>query len=293
MPRLSREIVRPNRWKLLARRQRRNLRLATFAIAGFAVVLIGVTVAHSAQTGGAIAVLQQRFGRAIDLRVQDIRIDGRSNTPEPLLRKALGVSRGDPILGFSVEDARARIESLSWVEHVAVERRLPDTIYVDLTERRPFAIWQYQGKFQLIDRAGDVVTDEDVTNFTDLPLVVGQRAPAHASDMLNALTAVPDVHNRVAAIIRVGERRWNLQLKNNVTVMLPEGHETAALARLADLQTRQQLLDRPLVFIDMRLADRLAVRARPPAPTASPQPDAKPADPAAPPPHDTANRRAT
>ena len=294
MPRLRREIVRPNRWKLLARRQRRNLRLAAFAVSGFVLVIVGVSVAHSAQTGGAIAILQQRFARAIDLRVQDIRIDGRSNTPEPLLRKALGVNKGDPILGFSVEGARERIERLSWVEHVAVERRLPDMIYVDLTERRPFAIWQYQGKFQLIDRAGEVVTNEDVAAFTDLPLVVGQGAPAHAYDILNALTAVPEVHNRVAAVIRVGERRWNLQLKNSVTVMLPEGHEAAALTRLADLQARQLLLDRPLVFIDMRLPDRRAVRARPPAPEAvDPKPEAKPAEPVPASPHDTANRRAT
>ena len=73
--------------------------------------------------------------------------------------------------------------------------------------------------------------------------------------------------------MRVGERRWNLQLKNRVTVMLPEGHEAAALARLSDLQAHQQLLDRPLVFVDMRLPDRLAVRTRPPSAS-----DAKPAD---------------
>ena len=298
MPRVRREIARPNRWKLLARRQRRNIRLGAFALSGFAIVMVGVSVAHSAQTGGAIARLQTQFGRAIDLRVREIKIDGRENTPEPLLRAALGVSKGDPILGFSVEGARERIESLSWVQHVAVERRLPDTIFVDLTERRPFAIWQNQGKFQLIDRAGEVVTNEDIAAFTDLPLVVGLGAPVHASDMLNALNAVPEIHSRVAAIVRVGERRWNLQLKNNVTVMLPEGHEPAALARLADLQQRQQLLDRPLVFVDMRLPDRLAVRARPVMPAA---PDQKPADgkpgdvrPVEPvPSHDAAGRRAT
>jgi cell division protein FtsQ len=81
-----------------------------------------------------------------------------------------------------------------------------------------------------------------------------------------------------------------LQLKNNVTVMLPEGHEVAALARLADLQAQQQLLDRPLVFVDMRLPDRLAVRARPaPAPTSAPPPETKTPDNT----RDTANRRAT
>jgi cell division protein FtsQ len=305
MPRMKREIVRPSRVKLLVRRQRRNLRLAAWAFCGFALVLVGVSVAHSAQTGGTVADLQYRFGQAIDLRVKDIQIDGRLNTPEPLLRAALGVSVGQPILGFSVEGARQRIETLSWVQHVAVERRLPGTIYVDLTERRPFAIWQYQGKFQLIDRAGDVVTNEDVAAFTDLPLVVGLGAPAHALEMLNALDTAPEVKQRVAAIVRVGERRWNLLLKNSVTVMLPEGHDLVALKRLADLQAKQQLLDRPLVFVDMRLPDRLAVRARPPTGAGDTKPadsqgnkakspeakqtEPKPAEPA----HDTANRRAT
>jgi cell division protein FtsQ len=296
MPRMKKEIARPSRWKLLLRRQRRNLRLAGFAVAGFLTVLLGVSIAHSAQTGGAIAGLQQRFARAVDLRVKDIRIDGRSNTPEPLLRAALGVSVGDPILAFSVEAARARIETLSWVQHVAVERRLPNTIYVDLTERRPFAIWQNHDKFQLIDRSGDVVTNEDVAAFIDhVPLVVGQGAPAHAAEMLAVLDRAPDIRGRVAALVRVGERRWNLQLKNRIVVMLPEGHEEAALARLEDLQAKQQLLDRPLLFVDMRLPDRLAVRARPPAPAdgdAKP-PAAKPPEVVAPSAPQPPNRRAT
>ncbi len=282
-PGVKPEIARPSRWKLLLRRQRRNLRLAGFAVAGFLVVLLGVMVAHSAQTGGTVAALQLKFGRAIDLRVKEITIDGRSNTPEPMLRAALGVSIGDPILAFSVEGARQRIETLNWVEHVAVERRLPGTIRVELTERRPFAIWQYHEKFQLIDRAGEVVTNEDVTSFADLPVVVGQGAPAHAAEILGLLNTVPDIRDRLAALVRVGERRWNLQLKNRIVVMLPEGHEAAALARLQELQTTQQLLDRPLVFVDMRLPDRLAVRARPAEPDAktpgvTPPADAKPLD---------------
>jgi len=159
-------------------------------------------------------------------------------------------------------------------------------IYVDITERRPYAIWQNQGKFQLIDRNGEVVTNEDVAAFSDLPLVVGLGAPPHAADMLAALAAVPDIKSRVAAMVRVGERRWNLQLKNNITIMLPEGHEAAALARLADLQTQQQLLDRPLLFVDMRLPDRLAVRPRP---SAQIVPETKTPENT----RDTSNRRAT
>jgi cell division protein FtsQ len=287
MPRLKGEIARPSRMKLLLRRQRRNLRLVAFFVAGFCLLMVAAAISHSAQKGGTIATLEARLARAIDLRVATITVEGRSNTPEPLLRSAIRVAVGDPILGFSVEDARARIEGLAWVEHVSVERRLPGTIVVDLTERRPFAIWQTGGKFQLVDRDGAVVSNEDVSKFPDLPLVVGLDAPAHASAMLDLLSTAPAIKSRVAALVRVGERRWDLQLKNGITVMLPEGHEAAALARLGELQTDEALLDRPLVFIDMRLPDRLAVRARPTAAAAPPvgpatvtTPDKIPAEPA-------------
>ena len=286
----NREIARPSRMKLMLRRQRRMLRPLSLSIVSFGIVMAGLAVVHSAQTGGVAARLQKSFARAIDLRVQTITINNRANTPEPLLRAALGVSVGDPILGFSVSGARDRIESLSWVEHVAVERRLPSTIVVDLIERRPFAIWQNQGKFLLIDRDGQTVTNEDVAQFGSLPLVVGTGAPPFAATLLASLDKVPDIRDRVAAMVRVGERRWNLQLKNGIVVMLPEGHEDAALLRLQALQTSQTLLDRPLVFVDMRLPDRLAVRVKQQSvatPLAAPaaSPEAHPAE--------AVNRRAT
>jgi len=283
MPRVKkREIARPSRLKLLLRRQRRLFRPLALSAISFAIVMVGLLIVHSAESGGWAARLQKTFARNVDLRVQQIVISGRANTPEPLLRAALGVSTGDPILGFSVSGARDRIESLSWVEHVAVERRLPATIFVDLTERRPFAIWQSQGKFLLIDRDGQIVANEDVAAFGALPLVVGAAAPAHAAALLDLLESVPDIRDRVAAAVRVGERRWNLQLRNGITVMLPEGHEQAALKRLHDLQASQTLLDRPLVFIDLRLPDRLAVRVKP---SAEIVPDPHPAE--------AVNRRAT
>jgi cell division protein FtsQ len=112
---------------------------------------------------------------------------------------------------------------------------------------------------------------------------VGAGAPPFAAALLDALEKLPDIHDRVAAMVRVGERRWNLQLKNGIIVMLPEGQEDAALQRLHDLQISQSLLDRPLVFVDLRLKDRLAVRVKPSAQIVVPEAH----------PPEAANRRAT
>ncbi len=259
------------------------------ALAGgllLAMLAVALFVRHrSADTS--VASTREKFGTATafaGLRVKDIAITGRANTPEPLLRAALGVKTGDPILGFSVADARARIESLSWVEHATVERRLPATVVVNLDERRPFAIWQNQGKFVLIDREGQVVADQDIAKFSNLPLVVGPGAPLAAAVLVDALNDRPALQARVVASVRIGERRWNLHLHGGMDVLLPEGAEIAALDRLQKLQADQALLDRPLQAVDMRLPDRLVVRPLPSAeaadgmPLPPPPPASAPAD---------------
>ncbi len=260
---------RPSAVKLMLRRQRRFARPLGLGVLLLGIVLIAYGALHGrvGGAGGSIVGWRERVGRAIGLSVQTVDIDGRANTPEPLLREALGIRIGDPIFGVSIEAARLRIESLSWVEHAVVERRLPGTIHVSLIERRPFAIWQSQGKFQLIGRDGGVVANEDVSAFASLPLVVGAGAPGHAAELLDALQGQPALAARVGAAVRVGERRWNLQLKNGITVMLPESHATAALTRLMELQAADALLDRPIAAVDLRLPDRLVVRPLPPAAT--------------------------
>lgn len=256
--------ARPSRWLFLRRRIRRALRPVIWSVLAAVLLIVSVTLMRGVQSGGAVASLRERIGRATHLTVADIQIEGRSMTPEGQLRNALGVAVGDPLLGFSLEDARARIERLTWVQHATVERRLPGSVMVQLTERRPFAVWQSGGKFVLIDRAGQPVAEQDPVKdaaaFSLLPLVVGPGAPEAAAALLDHLASIPALKSRVVAAVRVGERRWNLRLNSGCDVLLPEGQEMAAMTRLMELQAAQAVLDRPLQTLDMRAADRLVVR---------------------------------
>ena len=254
---------RPSKWKLLARRQRWLLRPLAWGTAGLIVAGGLAVLLRNAQPGSAIASVREKIGvmtADAGMRVSDIVIEGLANTPEPVLRRELRVNTGDPIVGFSLEQARMRIERLTWVAHATVERRLPGTIVVVLTERRPFAIWQFQGKDVLIDRDGQPVTDEELSKYHHLPLIVGAGAPRAARTLLEAMRERPAIQSRVLAAMRIGERRWNLRLRNGTDVMLPEGHEADALDRLLLLQRDAALLDRPLAAIDMRLPDKLVLR---------------------------------
>jgi cell division protein FtsQ len=252
---------RPGRWKLLLRRRRSLLRpLALLAV----LAMLSIGLVGAVQGLGTGTNRNEKFGSVsgrAGLTVREVIVEGRQKTPESLLRAAIGAAPGDAILTLRLADMRTRIETINWVQSAIIERRLPGTLLVRITERSPFAVWQNDGNFRLIDRAGGVVADSDVSAFAgQLPLVVGLGAPAAAAALIDTLAGEPTLQTRVAAAVRIGERRWNLRMTNGTDVLLPEGAEAVALAKLAELQASQQLLDRPIAVIDMRLPDRLVLR---------------------------------
>ena len=268
-----REQDRPSRLRIWLKRRRGLAKPAALGLLTVgALGAVAITLYLADPAGRAQALVEQivNIGDAAGFQVQEVIVEGRQNTPRDLIRAAVGVERGDPMLTFSPEAARQRLHTIAWVETAHVERHLPGTILVRLTERTPFAIWQNQGRFSVIDRDGKVVTTETLDAFGPLPLVVGAGADRVAASLYDLLQAHGEVLRRTQAMVRVGERRWNLRLHSGVDVLLPEGQEAPALNRLAELHQRHALLDRPLVAIDMRLPDRLVLR-QPPPPEPAPQ----------------------
>jgi len=254
---------RPSRLRLWLRRHRGLKRPALFALGGLALAGAAVAGLLALDPAGRIAAVGDRLADIAagqGLEVTEVVLEGRANTPPELLREALAVTRGDPILAFSPQAARERLEMIAWVERAHVERHLPGTIRVRIEERRPFAIWQRDGKLAVIDREGQVVATENPHAFGALPLVVGAGADRAAASMIDLLRATPVVMDRTLALVRVAERRWNLRLRTGTDVLLPEAHEAPAVARLAELQAKQGLLDRPLAAIDLRLPDKMVLR---------------------------------
>jgi cell division protein FtsQ len=202
----------------------------------------------------------------LGLVVADIQVEGRETTDRATVLTALGAGPGTPILAISPRRAKEQLETLPWVRSAAVERRLPDTLYVRLVERKPLAIWQHGGKIELIDREGGVIPVTRLDQFAKLPLVVGEGAAKHAAELVDMLATEPDLASRVSAAIRVGERRWNLRIDNAIDVLLPAEAPAAAWAQLARLERSSAILKRDVQTVDVRLPDRLVLRVNPELP---------------------------
>lgn len=196
---------------------------------------------------------------ATGFSVNEVLVEGRQRTDGSALLATLGVSRGTPILAINPDAARRRVEEMVWVDHASIVRQLPGTVFVRISEHKPLALWQKDGALALINTRGEVIP-VSVDGFGHLPLVVGDDAAVHATQLLSLVAAYPVVADQLEAAVRISDRRWNLRLKGKIEVRLPETEISVALARLAELQLSQGLLKRDVVAVDLRLPDRLIVQ---------------------------------
>lgn len=214
---------------------------------------------------GDLAEALTRASGALGLTLKEITVEGRGRTSTQALSSALDARLGLPLLGLDAEAMRQRVEALPWVESAVIERRLPTTLAIRLTERRPFALWQHDGAFDVIDARGRPIAGQDAAAFADLPHVVGADAATEAEALTLMLQVEPALDEQVAAATRVGGRRWDVLMKNGVTIRLPEEDPATAWSRLAGFERAHGILERAVVAIDLRLPDRVAVRLTPEA----------------------------
>jgi len=195
----------------------------------------------------------------------DLYVEGRTHAPQADLLKAMAITRGQPILLHSPHELKERLEQISWIENAVVQRRLPNTLYIRLRERKPVAFWQHNQKHYLVDPHGVILSCENPLTFEGLPVIVGNDAPVHAPAILKLLSEYPEVRQKVTALVRVGGRRWDIHLNNKVQVKLPEIKPEGALSRLTMLLKQNKVNSAELSVIDLRMPDKLVMRLSPAA----------------------------
>lgn len=212
----------------------------------------GVVGGHFQGTFGTVAT-------TVGLAIADVEVTGNTHTSEIDIIQLLGLDGFTSLATIDADDAREAIALLPWVKTVSVRKTYPGTIRIDLVEHTPHAIWQHGTSLSVIAADGKVIAPYDTGDFASLPLVIGVGADRAAPDFLRLMAQRTEIKDRVDAYIRVGDRRWDLRLDNGVTVKLPETGVPDALDTLASLQADQEILERDIAAVDLRLSDRVTV----------------------------------
>ncbi|MCE1236822.1 MAG: cell division protein FtsQ/DivIB [Hyphomicrobiales bacterium] len=255
-------------WRRTMRLLRRSVRAVDAALSSVrpmqgtfaALAFLGAWGAYGMALSGAWRTTLDALTAGMGFSVASIEIRGLSEADSTEISDRIDVTQTSSLLMVDADRARTRIAEIPWVADVEVKKLYPNRIVVDLTERKPFALWQDDGKVRVVDRNGAVMSEVLETRNAGLPLIVGQGANGRVEEAVALMNAQPSLRPRIRAAVLVAERRWNLITVDGVEVLLPEENPGAALQRVADLQASKKLLDRDLVVVDLRVPDRLFVR---------------------------------
>jgi cell division protein FtsQ len=200
-----------------------------------------------------IKVAVINFEQDIDLQLSEIHIEGNHKVSLEAIQDLMNLKIGDNILSLNLEQIRNNIESNKWIAKAIVERILPSTIKVSIEEEKAKAIYIQNQKTFFINEEGKIIEEVNDYNLSrNYIYLIGEKANTSYAEILDYLYPNDLLYNKIEGLIKINERRWDVKLKDNITLKLPESNLESNLLIFEEILQKNSLLEYPCV-IDLRL----------------------------------------
>ena len=205
--------------------------------------------------------LKLAFVERPEFMIKVASIDGSSDELANEIREILPLDFPVSYFDLDIKYLHKVVNEIPAVASAAIKISVGGVLQINVTEKSPAFIWRKDNVMSVIDETGSFIRIANSrVDYPKLPLVVGEAADLAVSEISSLMQANEYFKDHVRAFIRVGERRWDLILENNVRIMLPQREFLAAFDRLMLMNEAGSLLSGRLSNIDMRLVVRPTVR---------------------------------
>ncbi|MHA1529157.1 MAG: cell division protein FtsQ/DivIB [Alphaproteobacteria bacterium] len=210
------------------------------------------------------SVIEQIAARP-EFAVRGVTVVGGGEDLQAEVRRALDIRPGMSSLKLDVQQLRLQVEALGAVETATVQFDPQGTLRISVVERIAVVLFRRaDGVLVMLDKGGvEIGPAGQRADHPKLPLILGPGAPDHVGEVIVLLGGAPGIVARLRAFVRVGERRWDLELDHGLTIKLPQSDSVEALSRIMAQHYGEELLDRDIAVIDMRLPGRPTLRMKP------------------------------
>ena len=202
------------------------------AILGGAVALAWIVASFAgvpAMAGQQLAVFASDAG----FEVKRVEVRGVKHINElKVYERVLGQrDRAMPLV--DIDGLRSELMQLSWVEDARVSRQLPDTLVIDVVERKPHAVLRKADRMVLIDATGHELETVTAARAKGKLVLSGPGVSRQVVALTDLLGAAPALKPQVREAEWVGNRRWNLTFKTGQVLALPEGVRPSSTALMS------------------------------------------------------------
>jgi len=125
-------------------------------------------------------------------------------------------------------------------------------ITIKIEEKNIIGLLNIENNNYLIDEFNNIIETKITPNLFHLPVFIGKKSNKNASVILN-LIKESDINLNFLSFSFVDQRRWNINLKNGVKILLPETKVSDTLKLLNKVTSKYNILNGNFIEIDMRI----------------------------------------
>ena len=125
-------------------------------------------------------------------------------------------------------------------------------ITIKIEEKNIIGLLKIENNNYLIDEFNNIIETKITPNLFHLPVFIGKNSNKNASVILN-LIKESDINLNYLSFSFVDQRRWNINLKNGVKILLPETKVLDTLKLLNKVTSKYNILNGNFIEIDMRI----------------------------------------
>lgn len=209
----------------------------------------------------AVAEIWTEIENRPEFMVNAMAVDGVSPELNREIRAVLPVELPTSSFDLDLAAIRDTVRDLPAVKEVSVRIRNGGQLQIDVDQRVPAVLWRTREGLMLLDETGAHVAPAMArVDHPDLPIIAGAGADKAVPEAFAILAAARPFAARLRGLVRIGERRWNVELDRDQRIKLPATNPVQALERVIALDQVQDLLERDVAVIDVRLASRPTIK---------------------------------
>jgi len=209
--------------------------------------------------------------------VKEVEITGAKHTPRAALASLTAGYTGTNLFKIDIARVQNDLRGLSWVNRIDIEKKLPNTLRINVTERTPVALVRTGDRIQYVDEQGVTFAELSAeVGDDDLPLI----ANADGAELLRAVTFVralhtsdPLLYSRISEVHPIAPRGFVMFDRELGAIVYANAEDVSAKWRnLYSIVKAERLGRGEIEYADLRFSDRIVVKPVHPITTAAAAP---------------------
>ena len=206
--------------------------------------------------------LIQEYSNKYNYNLKKIEVEGLTNLNKDEILIFFNKFKNNSIFLVPVKEISNEIKKNKWIKEVNIRNDYKNTLKVNIKEETPIGI--YENNNQKILFSKNLVILEILGknhDYKNLISFYGENSIINSKHLISKIDQ--DIKQMIQSLIFVENRRWNIRLKNKITLKLPEKNLEEAIKNYKKIYSNLSNKDlKDIEIIDLRIPNQAIIKYR-------------------------------